>query len=153
MKSESIKELERMADEAAKLAHPGMPHLAPRKFDDKTANSLTRAIITYLQLKNHQAERISVTGRPQDNTRIVTDVLGSQRRIGSVTWIPGTMTRGSADISSTIRGRSVKWEVKVKKDKQSEFQKKYQESIERAGGYYFIVHNFMEFIERYNSIE
>jgi hypothetical protein len=72
-------------------------------------------------------------------------------KIGSGKWIPGSMTRGSADISATIKGRSVKIEVKMK-DKQSPDQKRYQQQVEAAGGIYIIVHSMDEFIELYNKI-
>jgi len=41
--------------------------------------------------------------------------------------------------------------VKYGKDKQSEVQKRYQESIEAAGGTYFIARNFDEFMIFYNN--
>jgi len=66
-------------------------------------------------------------------------------------WTPGQGTKGTADISATIRGRSVKIEVKYGKDKQSEHQKQYQEDIERAGGVYLIARNMDEFIEWYEN--
>jgi hypothetical protein len=74
--------------------------------------------------------------------------VGENSRQLKGTWTPSTSTKGSADISATIRGRSVKIEVK-QKDKQSEVQKRYQESIEAAGGTYFIARNFDEFMEFY----
>jgi hypothetical protein len=91
-------------------------------------------------------------GRPKDNTKVVTDVLGSQRRIGSIQWLPGTITKGSADISATIYGRSVKIEVKIR-DKQSPDQKSYQLKIEKAGGYYWLVRSFPEFLNFYNKMQ
>ncbi|KAF2380358.1 hypothetical protein BSN82_16780, partial [Acinetobacter baylyi] len=54
-------------------------------------------------------------------------------------WTKGTGTPGSADISATIKGRSVKIEVKYGKDRQSQAQKDYQKAIEKAGGTYIIV--------------
>lgn len=120
-------------------------------YTDKTANGLTKCIVHWLNLNGWQAERISTTGRYIDNSKIVTDVLGNRKKIGSGKYIKGNGTNGSADISATIKGRSIKWEVKMK-DKQSEAQKKYQESIEKAGGFYFIVHNFDEFMEQYKYI-
>jgi hypothetical protein len=66
--------------------------------------------------------------------------------VGKGKWTKSTSTSGSADISATIKGRSVKIEIKYGKDIQSDAQKKYQESIERAGGIYLIVRNFDEFI-------
>nr|MDQ3022693.1 hypothetical protein [Bacteroidota bacterium] len=74
---------------------------------------------------------------------------GSTRTIGSTKWIKGTGTNGTADISATIKGRSVKVEVKIGTDKQSSFQKKYQLDIENAGGYYFIARNFQDFYDWY----
>jgi hypothetical protein len=80
--------------------------------------------------------------------------------IGSVEWQKGTGTKGSADISSTIRmningrmiGVSVKWEVKIGKDRMSEHQKKYQLEIEGADGYYFVVKSFDDFMEKYTEL-
>ncbi|MCQ2271156.1 MAG: hypothetical protein MJZ52_08050, partial [Bacteroidales bacterium] len=88
----------------------------------------------YIRLQGGQAERINTTGIPQDTRQQVTDVLGRTRTIGSVTWRTGGGTRGSADISATIRGRSVKIEVKIGRDHQSEAQRQYQAAIEAAGG-------------------
>jgi hypothetical protein len=66
-------------------------------------------------------------------------------------WIPSGSTKGSADISATIAGRSVKIEVKAGKDRQSEAQKKYQADIERSGGVYIIARTFGEFLWWYES--
>lgn len=128
------------------------PNYVPRNvFTDKTANSLTKCVITWLNLNGWQAERISTTGRYIDNSKVVTDVLGNRKKIGTGKYIKGTGTNGSADISSTIKGYSIKWEVKMK-DKQSDAQKAYQASIEKAGGKYFIVHDFDEFMMLYKGI-
>jgi hypothetical protein len=65
-------------------------------------------------------------------------------------WTKGTGTPGSADISATIYGRSVKIEVKIGKDKQSVVQKQYQLMIEAAGGIYIISKTFDDFVEWYD---
>jgi hypothetical protein len=83
-------------------------------------------------------------GVARENKRTDGKVIG-------VTWTKGTTTAGSADISATIRGRSVKIEVKVGKDRQSEAQKRYQESIERAGGVYMIARDFDTFVEWFDE--
>lgn len=125
-------------------------------FIDKTANGLTKAIITWINLNGYQAERISTTGRYVDNSKIVTDVLGNRKKIGSGKYIKGTGTNGSADISAIIKslnGTVIPWKIEVKmKDKQSEAQKRYEEHIMKAGGHYSIVHNFDEFMEQYNFL-
>jgi hypothetical protein len=124
-----------------------------KPYSDKTANGLTRCIIDFINYSGGQAERISVTGRYIDNSKIVTDVIGRQRKIGSGQWIKSSMTKGSADVASIIPGgKTVKWEIKIGKDKQSEHQKNYQQSVERAGGYYFSVSSWDDFLDKYNSL-
>jgi hypothetical protein len=150
MKSEAIKEFERMANAEARRLHPTMPHLATRKFRDDTANNLTKSIIAFLRLKGHQAERINCTGRPLDNTKVVTDVLGDFRRVGSVKWLPTSGQKGTADISAVIHGCAIKIEVKMK-DRQSPDQKKYQEQVEMAGGKYWLIRSFQDFMNYYNG--
>ena len=137
--------------EALKLAndierHPSFPeaYFVKKKWDDKTANGLTKAITSFIQFNGYQAERINTMGTARENKRTDGKVIG-------VTWTKGTSTAGSADISATIRGRSVKIEVKVGKDRQSDAQKRYQESIERAGGVYMIARDFDTFVEWFDE--
>ena len=140
-----------MASSQAK--HPNMhPDCIPRPvYSDKTANGLTKMVIDWITLNGGQAERISNMGRYIDSSKVVTNVLGQRMKIGSGKFIPGAGTNGTADISAIVKGRSVKIEIKMK-DKQSDAQKKYQESVERAGGIYYIVRSFDEFIEKYYSL-
>ena len=145
-KSKAVIELEALAMIGVRKKYPGTPerYFAPRTFEDKTANGLTKCVIEFLRMNGQQAERISSTGRYVDNKKLVTDVMGGQRQIGSGKWIPGSMQKGTADISATIQGRSVKIEIKIN-DKQSIEQKRYQEQIEQAGGIYIIARSFEEF--------
>ena len=152
-KPQSVRELEELADIANARKYPNFAKYAPKaKYRDDTANGLTRCIIDFIRLNGGQAERINTTGVPVDTRREVTDVMGHRRTIGSVQWRPGGGTVGSADISATIRGRSVKIEVKIGKDTQSEAQKQYQASIEAAGGVYYIARDFTTFIAFYKEL-
>ncbi len=128
--------------------YPSFPEFAlpPKKYTDSTANGLTACIIDFLNFSGCQAERISSMGRSIDTSKQVTDVIGRTRTIGGTKYIPGNSTKGTADISSTIRGKSVKIEVKIGNDKQSAVQKQYQLTIERAGGIYMIAKNFDDFL-------
>ena len=152
-KSDTVKYLESLAFEVKRNRYPSIEpeYLAKVEFTDKTANGLTKCITSFIQLNGGQAERISTTGRPIDRTKIVTDVLGHQRIIGSINWIPGTTTNGSADISATIVGRSVKIEVKIGQDSQSQAQRKYQSDIEQVGGVYLIATDFQSFLSWFNT--
>jgi hypothetical protein len=145
--------LKHLKHQAMLEAYPNVPKyaLSAPKYEDKTANGLTKCIIEFLQLSNHQAERINTMGRPIDNRKQVTDVIGRTKTIGSMTWGKSTATKGSADISATIQGRSVKIEVKIGADRQSQDQKIYQENIEKSGGKYWIAKNFDDFIKKYDD--
>lgn len=146
----TIKQFEQLKwqDECSRTSMPSQ-YVPVTKYTDKTANGLTKLIIALITLQGGQAERINTTGRYLQGKSYV-DVLGHNRTVKGK-YIPGSGTKGSADISSTIKGKSVKWEVKMN-DKQSEAQRKYQDDIERAGGLYFVVHNFEEFYTYYGSI-
>ena len=139
----------KLADTRAK--YPNVPDIALPKieYNPNSANGLTRCIVDFLNLSGHQAERINTMGRMVDNRKTYTDVIGRTKTIGSAKNIPTTGTKGSADISATIKGRSVKIEVKYGKDRQSQDQKVYQEMIERAGGFYIIAKDFDTFYQWY----
>jgi hypothetical protein len=123
--------------------------LALSSWSEKTANGLTRMVTSFLEFSGHQAERINTMGTFRGPKKY-TNLDGVTRSVGKGTYTKTTGTKGSADISATINGRSVKIEIKIN-DRQSEDQKRYQESIERAGGVYIIVKNFDEFILWYDS--
>lgn len=120
------------------------------KFTDKTANGLTKAVIAWIQLHNGQAERINTMGRFLPGKTIGTGMYGVKQLKGK--YIPTTSTKGSADISATIKGRSVKIEIKIGMDKQSDAQRKYQAGIETAGGLYWIVKTFDGFIKNWEGL-
>lgn len=154
MKSDALKELRELALTENRRQYPAFPEYARyiKPYSDKTANSLTRAIIDFLRFNGWQAERVAVTGRYIDNSKIVTDIIGMSRRIGSGKWIPTSGQRGSSDLSAVIAGRSVKIELKVSEgDRQSAAQKEYQKQVEKAGGLYWLVRSFDEFQKLYND--
>lgn len=150
----AIKQLKELSLAHSRTMHPDLPDYArvSRKYTDKNANGLTRCIKDFLQFSGHQCERIAVTGRYIDQSRIVRDCLGHKRKIGSGKWIRTSMQVGTADLSAVVYGRAVKIEVK-QNDRQSEAQKAYQQQIERAGGVYWLVRNFDEFLSTYNQFK
>ena len=128
------------------ITHPNYPpdYIPKTMYKDSTANGLTKAICDYINYHGYQAERINTMGTAREKKTTAGKVIG-------VTWTKGTITAGSADISATIKGRSVKIEVKIGKDRQSEAQKRYQENIEKAGGTYIIAKDFDSFVEWYEK--
>ena len=77
--------------------------IPPPNLKEAGANDLTRLVIDFLNMSNCQAERISSQGQYRDGKKQVTDVIGRVRTIGSGVWTPGTNTKGTADISATIK--------------------------------------------------
>lgn len=154
-KNNAIESLKSLAIERTKDKYPNVPdHCVPSpKYTDRTSNGLTKCVIDFITLNGGQAERISSTGRIIDQRKNVRGALGNTS-IGGMKWIKPTSTNGTADISATIKGRSVKIEVKCKAtgDRyQSEGQKRYQKQIEDAGGVYVIARTFQGFYEWYNA--
>ncbi|MGD9493572.1 MAG: hypothetical protein AB7V36_09495 [Bacteroidales bacterium] len=121
-----------------RLRYPNLPEYARStpKYSDTTANGLTKCIIDFIRYSGGQAERINCTGR------II-------KKGYSQMYIPTSGQRGTADISATIQGRSVKIEVKIGRDRQSEYQKQYQSDIEASGGIYYIAKDFVSFYAWY----
>jgi hypothetical protein len=153
MTKENQKLLQKLHFDYMKKKYPSVPDYAipMDKFSDAKANDLTKTIIKFITYIGGQAERINSMGVYRDNTKTVTDVIGRTRKIGSGKWTPSTMTKGTADISATVLGKSVKIEVKIGKDKQSPAQKEYEESINRAGGKYFLAKDFDTFINEFRE--
>lgn len=149
MNKENKELMNKLWRDEQRVKYPSVPekYLTGFPHKDNSANGLTKCIIFYVNSMGGFAERISTTGRIIDNTKTVTDVVGFRKTIGSKKYIKGTGVNGSADISATIRGRSVKIEVKYGKDRQSEAQKEYEKRTIQSGGIYYIARTFDDFIE------
>lgn len=122
------------------------------KFSDKTANGLEKCIVAYINLNGGIAERRANTGRYIDDSKVITDVSGFSRRLGTGKYIPGTGRNGTADCSGIYKGKPIAIEVKIGKDRQSEAQKKYQQDFEKVGGIYIIAKTFTQFVEELNKV-
>ncbi len=127
-----------MEQQAKAKRYPLVPaHYVPNtKFSDKTANALTKAILSWMELHGHYASRIQSQGQYNPTLK---------------RWTRSTVRRGIGDITGIVNGRTVMIEVKMK-DRQSEWQKKTQQEVERSGGSYWLVHSFDEFVKLYNNL-
>lgn len=111
-------------------------HTMDAKYPDvRTAGGLTSFICKYIMWTGGRATRVSSSGRWADGK-----------------WIPSTTRKGSADVSSTINGKSVMWEIKIGKDKPSPAQLKEQDRERKAGGMYEFVKTPEDFFTIYDSI-
>jgi len=128
-------------------AYAGGHYFTPVMPDCRKANGLTQAVVKFLLWSGCRATRVSSSGR----------IVKAPERQASGTvlqtakYIPGATRKGAADISSTIRGRSVMWEVKIGKDRASPEQLREQELERQAGGEYYFIKSFEEFIELFDG--
>lgn len=149
---ESVMRYQAAHEQDFKLNYPAAyaagHYFKPKMPDCRTANGLTQAIVKFLLWSGARATRISSSGR----------IVKAPERQASGTvlqtakYIPGQTRRGAADVSSTIKGRSVMWEVKAGNDQPSKEQLREQDLERKAGGEYFFVHNFEEFILFYDKL-
>jgi hypothetical protein len=154
MKKINKSKLNALMMESLKLKYPNMPeaYIPKTEWNDNNANALTKCVIAWIQFMGGQAERISSQGQYREGAKIPvgSGIMAHTKQLPGK-WTPGQSTKGTADISATIRGRSVKIEIKYGKDRQSDAQKEYQAAIERAGGVYIIVRDFDSFVTWYES--
>jgi hypothetical protein len=109
-----------------------------KAYSDKTANALTKSIIDYIKFSGGDANRI--------NTQ------GTMRKInGKAKWTHGGTRRGTADVHAIFRGRHISVEIKIGRDRVSEYQNKEKDRIERAGGLYFTARDMPSFIEWFEN--
>lgn len=122
--------------------------ISPIYPDVRKSNGLTRMILYFLKWEGWRATRVSSAGRLVTKSEKMPSGISLQGK----GWIPSTTRKGSADISATIRGKSAMFEVKIGRDKPSEYQLKEQELERKAGGVYEFVHDADEFFELYDKL-
>lgn len=130
----ALQKLENLAYQKKIEQYPNLPIKAiPRtKYNDGSANDLTKCVIDFLRLKGHYATRIQSQG---------------QKRGSVMTY--GTTQKGTSDIHACINKIHVSLEIKYAKDKQSDAQKQVQKEVESSGGIYLLIRNFEQFYKFY----
>ena len=97
-----------------------------------TANELTKAVIKRINLIKgcmaYRSSNIPVRGKAN------------------------TVKKGLADITCVVHGYAVYIEVKTGRDYQKEDQKAFQEEVENAGGYYWIVTSWDQFLSDWEMV-
>lgn len=130
-----LKQLARIVEQKQFKDRPTIPLHARKQpiYRENTANELTNSIIAFFNFQNGFAERINNMGQ-QLNQK------------GEWIWVKGNGKDGTADISATLAGMSIKVEVKAGNDRQSDAQKAYQDRVKQAGGIYIIARSFEGFL-------
>lgn len=137
LKQMYLQDVERNSPDFFRLSGGYKSKLAP-KYDDRTANGLTRCVIDFIRLHGGDAQRINTTG--------------TMRKInGQMKWTHSGMRRGTADVHAIIKSKAVSIEIKIGRDKMSKAQQEERERIERAGGMYFVARDMPGFIAWYRQ--
>jgi hypothetical protein len=111
------------------------------KWNDETANGLTKCVIDYLKFIGGNFTRVNVMGTPRKD-----------KKTGRTFFTPSTTKKGTADIVGVFRGRYTAIEVKIGADIQSKFQIQEQRDVTEAGGVYIIARNFPDFLNEFKTI-
>lgn len=101
-------------------------------------NTLTSAVIKYLEFNGHYVTRVQSQGQ-----------YSAKRG----RWIKSKVKRGIGDIIACINGRLVMIEIKTGKDRQSEWQKTTEKEVKASGGEYWIVKEIGDLLKYYASLK
>ncbi len=109
---------------------------------------LESVISKVLKAKGCDVIKSADAGTYRDNSKVVTDVLGYQRKIGSGGWTKNhNVMKGRADLKTFWGGKMYNFEIKVGKDKMSEHQKAEKTRAEANGEEYIIIKNIEDFLK------
>lgn len=146
-------ELRRMKLENIRAKAPGFFELSGgfemkiKRYDDRTANGLTKCIIDWINFSGGHANRISVMGTVRKEK--IPLAFGNVREI--IRYTPATTRKGTADIHAIIQGRHLSIEVKIGRDRLSEHQLAEQSRVTEAGGKYFVATDMESFVSFYKQ--
>lgn len=152
----AIEVLKEMIKEDMRKRYPSLPEhaISANTFETmKPEKREKKRIEKFLNLSGNYGAIIENRGQRTDNRKVVTDVLGRQKVIGSVQFIGSGMRKGIVDVKAIIKGRAVDIELKREyakgKDRMSDHQKEEMERVTNAGGIYMVVSSFDDFYQKY----
>lgn len=110
-----------------------------------TANGMASYIIDHAAWTGNFANRINVQGRQIGGfTRTQSGQVFDDRK-----FIKAATKKGTEDVDCIFNGVTVKLEIKIGSDRQSEDQKKQEARVKKAGGHYFLVRSIDDYIDIY----
>ncbi len=121
-----------LADEAKAIRYPNTPYRVKCKYSDKDANSLTTAIVDYINLTGNFATRLQSTGTFRADLQ---------------KFVPSQQRSGLPDVMAVIDGQALYVEVKFGKDRLSDDQKEAIAALQKAGASVYIAQNFQSFFD------
>ena len=105
-------------------------------------------IVKILRSKGADPQKAPDKGQSIDKSKVVTDVLGMKRVIGSRVFVKQKGVRpGRADVTCFFNGKQYNMEIKVGNDRMSELQLIEQKRAISNGEQYIIIKTIDEFIK------
>lgn len=118
----------------------------------KSTAQLEALIAEFVKLSGQHSQRVKTSGTYRSKKTEVTNVIGRTTVVDTGKYTPSQATLGASDMVIVLYSVAVYIEVKIGKDTQSDKQKDFQQSVERANGYYFIVKTLNGFYELWNEL-
>ena len=105
------------------------------RYDDTTANGLTKCIIDFIRFFSGFAKRIQSLGQYYNGS-----------------WAYGRARRGTANIQAVYNDQHLSIEIKVGRDRMSDAQKQMRREMECFRGMYVVARSFQGFFDWFTSI-
>ena len=127
-------------------------HVAPGRF--YLSKQLEKIIIKLINKGTQgRAMKVKNAGRYIDKSKVVTDVIGMERKIGTGEWVKDKDIQiGASDIRIELPGIVWNCEIKIGKDSQGPNQKLFEHQSILLGQHYTIVKTLDDFFEQYKTI-
>ena len=152
---EALKYLSELELNYKKLQYPNYPetYFKLETYSDANEKGIKKSIDSFFKFTGTgKMGSVTSTGRYINDSKMVTDVLGRQRTVGTGKWVKSSQTAGISDTICMFKGGTYFIEIKAGKDRMRESQKKFEESLNKfGGGNYVVVHTFLDFLNFYNS--
>lgn len=142
--------------EQKKKEYPTLPDYAIgdplKKYNGKkSSNKLRCQIKDFIKAVGGSAWDGKTQGQVRDNTKVVTDIIGRTKRIGSIQYIPSDK-KGFGDICGLYEGKYFEVEVKIGYDRQRDSQVRREAELKEQGCVYEIVHSLEEFFWVWDNV-
>lgn len=127
-------------------------YMKPRGKKKSKSNELTDSIIDYVHLNRGAARRVNTQGQ-YDPTMQKWRTSGMKRGFEDIDAImPIKINHAMAENLSTTVGVKVAIEVKIGKDKLSDYQKKRRDEVTKAGGLYMVAKDIDTFMKDWDRM-
>lgn len=108
-----------------------------------THKGFEQAVENYIKWKGGFAQNTPTIGTP----RFESTMVGSKMVKEQKGWMNSKGGRGKQDIDCIVNGVNFKVELKCEGDEQEDAQRKYQERVQSAGGFYIILRSMHELFQ------